>query len=74
MADNHAIRSNCSLWTNVSGTWGLDKTYVNIGRLDYYDVLLRRPRRQMLLDRKLYRRRERAGIPVQRSTKLNTTH
>ncbi len=40
VTDDHATKFNCSLWTNVSGSWRVNKTYVNIGRTTAnYDVL-----------------------------------
>jgi hypothetical protein len=34
VTDDRSTKFNCSLWTNVSGTWGIDKTSVNLNRLE----------------------------------------
>jgi hypothetical protein len=33
VTDDHATKFNCSLWTNVSGGWRVDQTFVNVDRL-----------------------------------------
>lgn len=34
VTDDHAAKLNCSLWTNISGTWKIEKTYTNINKLE----------------------------------------